>query len=80
MRISCKSGDPGYDPMAVGRYKVFVNDKAVTERCYTADEELGKAWCYVLNKDKKVIRKNGDGSSLLTEVVSGVVKVEVLFR
>ena len=75
MRISCKSGDPGYDPMAVGRYRIILDGVDITDCCYVADEELGKVWCYALNSEGEV--KVLDGI-LVTKILSGNVKVEII--
>ncbi len=75
MRISCKSSDAGYDAMAAGHYKIFLNDEDITKSCYTADEELGKVWCYLLNSDGKY-RVEDDRP--VTQVLFGVVKIEAI--
>lgn len=75
MRISCKSGDPGYDPMAVGHYRILLDGIDITKCCYIADEELGKVWCYSLSAKGEVKRLEG---KLVTEMLFGNVKVEMI--
>ena len=53
MRVSVRKDDPGYDPILTLDCKVLVDGVDVTNRCYTADEEKGTAWCYKLNDEKQ---------------------------
>lgn len=50
MRLSIREDDPGYDPRAIKDCKAFIDGVEITERCYTADEEEGKAWCFKHNE------------------------------
>jgi hypothetical protein len=47
MRLSVHKDDPGCSLHAYGA-KAFVDGKEI-ENCFTADEELGKAWAYDLD-------------------------------
>ena len=57
MRKSVNKNDPGYDPEAY-RYEAFL-DGIKLDLCFTADEELGKAWIYKDNKSNEVIELSG---------------------
>ena len=71
MRKSVCEDDSGFDNR---RYKVFVDDKEVTNRCHTADEEEGVAYCYALNAEgnKYVDHKTGD---VARETLHGKVRI-----
>ena len=43
-RLSIHKSDPGYSPQAY-QAKVYVDGKEL-QHCFTADEELGVAFCY----------------------------------
>ncbi len=49
MRLSVKKDDPGFDA-DTQHCQIFVDGLDVTARCYTADEEEGKAWCFKHNE------------------------------
>lgn len=68
MRLSIYEDDPGYDRRALGSCKVFVDGVDVTDNCYTADEEEGKAWC----------RKRNELGNTFIDPATGEVANEVL--
>ena len=73
MRLSVRKEDAGYDPDTCMHAKVFVDGEEVSSRCFTADEEEGKAWCYKLNDEgEKFVR---DGIKIAEEVLTGEVKI-----
>lgn len=54
MRSSMRKGDPGYDTRV---YPAIVTvDGTIARRCFTADGELGEAWCYVESPEGGVMR------------------------
>ncbi len=54
MRLSIRDDDPGYiDPFPFGKVKVTLDDADVTDKCFTADEELGEVRVYKLNDKGK---------------------------
>lgn len=68
-RISVFPADPGYaDPDLTKRLTVTLDGKEL-ERCVTADEETGEAWCYVY---PLVEASNG---SFVTECLRGKVAI-----
>ena len=79
MRISVRKDDRGYDPRAGhGPYvKVYVNGADVTNRCYTADEEKGKAWCFRHNADGQPFPDPKDHEQAACEVLAGAVKIVI---
>lgn len=50
MRLSVRESDPGYNHEVTRHCSIFVDGVNVTERCHTADEEEGKAWCFKCNE------------------------------
>ncbi len=64
MRISVRKDDPGYHPQAVG-CRVVLNGKEI-ERCFTADEEAGEAFCYATD---------ANGDCILNQARDGVVEI-----
>ena len=52
MRLSIRKGDPGFNLQLAVNAKVFV-DGVEVKGCYTADEELGIAYCYKIADDGK---------------------------
>ncbi len=57
MRKSVNKNDPGYDPEAYN-YEAFL-DGTKLNLCFTADEELGKAWVYKNNKSNETKELTG---------------------
>jgi hypothetical protein len=54
MRSSMRKSDPGF---ATRVYPAIVTvDGTPVRKCFTADEELGEAWCYVTNENGAVQR------------------------
>lgn len=52
MRLSVRESDPGYvDPFPFGKVKITLDDADVTDKCFTADEELGEVCVYKLNSE-----------------------------
>ena len=71
MRVSCREKDLGYLPNTT-KVKVFVDGKEV-KYCFTADEELGKAYCYAIDEDGQLI---ADGNNTIKEIeLSGKVVI-----
>ncbi len=73
MRLSVDPTDPGYG--ATQNVSVTVDGVTVTSRCYTADEELGKAWCFKHNDKDRPYFDPDIPSCLLTEVLKGKVVI-----
>lgn len=72
MRLSVRKDDSGYNPEALDNCRSFVDGVDVTARCYTADEEEGKAWCFKLNElGQKFI--DPETNEPAVEVLSGEV-------
>lgn len=74
MRLSVRKNDPGYSRHSY-RAKVFVDGKQI-HNCFTADEEIGEAFCHAVDSDGKVFLAE-DGISLATIVLKG--KVQIVF-
>ena len=55
MRLSIRQTDPGYSPKAFSA-KVFLDGEELS-KCFTADEELGEAHCYVLEEDTEELKE-----------------------
>ncbi len=77
MRLSVRRDDPGHSPEAL-RCRVFVDGVDVTNRCFTADEEEGKAWCYAHN-DRGQPYANSWGKPV-EEVLKGKVEIRLRAR
>lgn len=58
MRISVREDDTGYNPEACTSYGVLLDGVEIAD-CFTADEELGIAYCYKRGPDGKFITKKG---------------------
>ncbi len=77
-RISVRPNDSGYDVRATQGYvKVYVNEIDVTNCCYTADEEEGKAWCYLRNEVGRVYVDPNDDEKIAEEILTGAVKIVI---
>ena len=72
MRISTIPDDPGYDLKAF-RYTVFLDSQELHD-CFTADEELGKAWIYVRGRDG-AFRCDRSGKNLIEACVEGDIEI-----
>lgn len=61
MRVSIRDNDRGYDRAAqagwwkqhLGKCKVLIDGLDITDKCSTADEEEGVAFCYILDKNNR---------------------------
>jgi len=72
MRVSTDKNDKGYIYDAYNHY-VFL-DGVELKHCFTADEELGEAHCYVVDKDDKLVIDDS-GENIKTEILKGKVKI-----
>ena len=54
---------------------VLVDGVDVTERCHTADDEEGKAWCFKRNADGKLFVDPADPDHAAEEVLTGRVEI-----
>ena len=75
MRVSVRKEDPGYVEDTVGNCTIFVNGIDVTNRCHTADEEEGKAWCFKHNEENKKIIDPDNDDKIAEEVLTGEVVI-----
>jgi hypothetical protein len=75
MRKSIIRNDPGFDENA-SDYEVFLDGKKL-ERCFTADEELGMAWCRKVDDSGKYVL-NEEKTEFLTEIKTG--KIGIRFK
>lgn len=75
MRLSVDKDDPGYGETS--RVKILVNGVDVTKRCYTADEEEGKAYCFKHNAEGHVYVEPNNPPQAAQEILEG--KVEIIF-
>ena len=73
MRLSVRENDLGYH---LGSWwaRIFV-DGIEVKWCFTADEELGEAWCYATNENG-VPFLNADMEKLQEECLHGKVEIE----
>lgn len=72
MRVSVRKDDPGYRSDAV-LFEVTLDGQKL-RGCFTADEELGKAWRYAEDENGvTIIDRNPD--RLREECIEGVVRV-----
>ncbi len=60
MRSSARKSDPGYKNFVCG--SIITVDGVPVARCYTADEELGEAWCYRVNERAVKFVENGQAA------------------
>lgn len=72
MRLSIREDDPGYDKRAMG-CSVFVDGVEVTNRCFTADEEQGMAWCFKHNEFGNSFPDPDNSNNPAEEVLTGKV-------
>ena len=77
MRISVRKDDPGFHPKAM-QCTIFVDGVDVTNRCYTADEEQGKAWCFKHNKENRPFLDPDTPNKVAAEVLTGKVVIILL--
>ena len=73
MRVSIRSDDPGYDYNAIGS-KVFV-DGVEVKNCFTADEEMGVAWCFAVDEEGKFFIDPENTDSCKEIEVRGKVRI-----
>lgn len=71
MRLSVKESDKGYSKDAY-MYEVYLDGNLLYD-CFTADEELGEAHCYVKDDDNRV--KLDNYLEIKTVIVNGTVKL-----
>lgn len=76
MRLSVDKNDPGYDSEALKNCRSFVDGVEVTDRCYTADEEEGKAWCFKHNEMGQVFMDSATGE-IVKEILVGDVVIMI---
>lgn len=77
MRISVRKDDPGYQANAFD-YCVFLDGKEL-EQCFTADEELGLAYCYqATSNGVPIVDRSGPEPKLKEITRRG--KVEIRYR
>lgn len=65
MRSSFRKGDPGYTTRVFGKVTV---DGVAVKKCFTADEELGEAWCYATSEQGVILTEIRDGVRQTVEV------------
>ena len=75
MRASCRKDDSGYTPKTLDLV-VLVDDIDVTNRCFTADEESGEAFCYTYNKEGKFFLDPENPDEIKTEIMRGKVEIK----
>lgn len=73
MRVSIHPEDSGYANFT-GSERVTVDGVDVTDRCQTADEELGIAYCIVLDTDGKPLIDVFTRGATRTEI-KGLVEI-----
>ena len=73
MRLSVRKDDPGFNQEATLHCSIFVNGVNVTERCHTADEEEGKAWCFKHNELGRPFTDPNFPDRAVEEVLTGKV-------
>lgn len=77
MRVSVRKGDLGYKHFDIAlNCDVFVDGEAVTDRCHTADEEEGKAYCYLWNEKGKVFL-DATKQEAAEEILTGKVEIKL---
>lgn len=76
MRMSIRKSDIGYDPEGY-KYEAYLNGKKI-DHCFTADEELGIAYLYDIDKEGNAQRDWSDsiGGSLKEKEVYGKVEIK----
>lgn len=72
MRISVRQDDPGYHPQAID-CRAMVNGKEI-ERCFTADEEAGEAFCFATDANGDCIL-NEDRTDIVEIIYKGKVEI-----
>lgn len=70
MRISSISNDPDYYPH---KFDVFINDEQISN-CFTADEGLRIAHCYIIGKNGRV--EETSRGTLKSKMLYGKVRIE----
>lgn len=85
MRVSTRENDPGYEAAILagwwkhldsGNCKIFVDGVDVTDRCSTADEEQGVAFCYKINEaGQKYVDKDLD--QVASQALYGKVEIQI---
>ena len=76
MRLSVVKEDPGYRG-SFTPCSILVDGIDITSRCYTADEELRKAWCFMHNEEGRTFVDPNDPSRAATELLEGKVEIEL---
>ena len=73
MRLSIHKDDVGYDLEKCKNCVILLDGIDITDKCFTADEEKGLAYCYMHNDDgRPYLDKFGN---LATEAFSGEVRI-----
>jgi len=76
MRLSIRDNDPGYNMTEAMKCNVFVDEENVTDRCFTADEELGEAYVYKSGPDGKAYYDKLTGG-VPEETLTGKVEIKL---
>ncbi len=76
MRLSIREGDPGYNWKESIKCKIFVDGEDITDRCFTADEELGEAYVYKPGPDGKAYYDRLT-NSIPQETLTGKVEIKL---
>ena len=74
MRISVHRDDPGYF-RDTSKTIILVNGLDVAKRCYTADEEEGKAYCFKHDEKGKVYIDPDNPNQAAQEILEGKVEI-----
>ena len=73
MRVSVRESDKGYTAKAFD-CEVYLDGKKI-QNCFTADEELGVAYCYKTDEQGEVVIDPETGNSLVEIERHGDVKI-----
>ena len=78
MRLSVIEDDPGYRNLTItSSCSIHLDGIDITNRVFTADEELGKVWCFKKNEEGNSFLDPNDPSRAATELLEGKVKIEL---
>jgi hypothetical protein len=75
MRISVRRDDLGFSDYAFGA-KVFV-DGVQIDKCFTADEELGLAYCYDVNNNGDMYEDPDNKGQAREIILRGKVEIKI---
>ena len=73
MRVSVIEGDPGYKKWAV-LCRVLLDGEEVSH-CFTADKEKGEVYCYVTDKNGRMVLDHENPRNVKTVVKRGKVLI-----